>query len=210
MVCAHCSASACLPKFVYQSLSTKAVPLTRTTSSSYITAPHNVPCIMRRTVSPGTQPASMPTPGAVRRACAALTSWALPATYPPPVTMVPPGFLIRLPMHKSAPTCAKEVITIIITIIMIIIILMMMMLMVTRMMITIMMMIMLKITITMTTRSSKCYMCVAQVLSCHAGLFWAVHRSDAHHSVLQYTVADCCPGGYSCCEMRLLKRHVYV
>jgi len=131
----------------------------------------------------------MPTPGAVRRACAALTSWALPATYPPPVTMVPPGFLIRLPMHKSAPTCAKEVITIIVTIIMIIIILMMMMLMVTRMMITIMMMIMLKITITMTTRSSKCYMCVAQVLSCYAGLFWAVHRSDAHHSVLQYTVA---------------------
>lgn len=39
---------------------------------------------------------------------------------------------------------------------------------------------MITITIIATTRSSKCSMCVAQVLSCQADLFSAVHRSDAH------------------------------
>ena len=127
------SAKAFLPNLAYQSLSTYQSLFTYRTlftsqsylqklvyqncaphtcmSSMYTTACHNIPCIMRRTVSPGTQPASMPTPGAVRRACAAFTRWALPATYPPPVTTVPPGFLIRLPMHKSAPTCATAVVT---------------------------------------------------------------------------------------------------
>lgn len=57
-------------------------------------------------MSPGVEPQSTPSPGADKRAAAALTHASIPATYPPHGAMVPPGFFIRLPAIKSAPYTA--------------------------------------------------------------------------------------------------------
>lgn len=82
-----------------------------TDSNTLIASPtiwgeRNNPWKKDRIILPGVEPQSTPSPGADKRAAAALTHASFPATYPPHGAMVPPGFFIRLPAIKSAPYTA--------------------------------------------------------------------------------------------------------